>query len=301
MRIPTTVFGVMAATAGAAAVDIEVSTIAGYGSVPLVVVETGNRAGPPILFTHGYSQSYLAWESQLRDPALLRDFHLIAFDLRGHGGSAKPTSPSDYGSEAWAGDVDAVIKAKARAKPVLVPWSYGGPVTMSYVRHKGVGSIAGINSVAAGTALSGAGPAPVPNDPAIKPRLARFMAMAGPDTLANIDATRWFVASLTAKPLPADLSERAFITNMMTPGYVRATLLSFRPDNADLRDKVTVPVLLTHGDLDAVVPYQTSLDSKQHLPHATLSTYGGIGHAPFLESSERFNRELAEFVRAAPR
>lgn len=301
MRIPATVFGVLAATAGAAAVDIEVSTITGHGGVPLVVVETGNRAGPPILFIHGYSQSYLAWELQLRDPALLRDFHLIAFDLRGHGGSAKPTSPADYGSEAWAGDVDAVIKAKLKAKPVLAPWSYGGPVTMSYVRHKGVGGIAGINFVAAGTALGGAGPAPDPNDPAIKPRLARFMAMAGPDTLANIDATRWFVASLTAKPLPADLSERAFITNMMTPGYVRAAMLSFRPDNADLRGKITVPVLLTHGDLDAVVPYQTSLDSKQHLPHAALSTYAGIGHAPFLESPERFNRELAEFVRAAPR
>lgn len=289
------------AAAAAAAADLEFSPVTGHGGTPLVVVETGNRTGPPIVFIHGYSQSYLAWELQLRDPALLKEFHLIAFDLRGHGGSAKPSDPTVYRSEAWAADVDAVIRAKAKAKPVLVPWSYGGPVTMSYVRHHGDGGIAGINFVAAGTALGGPGPAPDPNDPAIKPRLARFMAMAGSDTIANIDATRWFVSSLTAKPLPPDLSERAFVTNMMTPAYVRAALLSFRPDNSDLKGKLTVPILVSHGDIDAVVPYQTALDNKQHLPHATLSTYAGVGHAPFLESPERFAGELAKFTRDAQR
>jgi pimeloyl-ACP methyl ester carboxylesterase len=36
------------------------STVAGHGGVPLVVAEAGNRQGPPILFIHGYSQSYLS-------------------------------------------------------------------------------------------------------------------------------------------------------------------------------------------------------------------------------------------------
>jgi pimeloyl-ACP methyl ester carboxylesterase len=289
----------MGAIVSAAAAELEFSTVPGHGQVPLVVVEAGNRAGPPIVFIHGYSQSYVSWERQLADPALLKDFHLIAFDLRGHGGSAKPAAPADYGSAAWGGDVAAIIKAKTAKKPVLVPWSYGGPVVMSYIRHYGESGIAGVNFVAAGTSLGGRQPPPDANDPALKERMARFMAMTRPYMAANLDATRWFVASLTAKPLPPADAERHLIVNMMTPAYVRAAMFAYQPDNSDLKGKLTVPVLVTHGDADAVVPYATALDNKTHLPHATVSTYQGIGHAPFLEDAARFNRELAEFVRKA--
>lgn len=50
--------------------------------VALAVFEAGNRAGPPILFVHGFSQSYESWDRQWHDPLPLRDFHLVAYDLR---------------------------------------------------------------------------------------------------------------------------------------------------------------------------------------------------------------------------
>jgi len=78
---------------------------------------------------------------------------------------------------------------------------------------------------------------------------------------------------------------------------VRGAMFQFQPDNKDLQGKITVPVLITHGDADAVVPYQTSVDTKALIKGATLSTYQGIGHAPFLEDPARFNAELAAFVR----
>jgi non-heme chloroperoxidase len=280
-----------------AATALEFSTVKGYGDVPLVVVQTGNKQGPAILFIHGYSQSYLSWEKQLNDPALQKDFHLIAFDLRGHGASGKPSDAKDYSSQAWGGDVNAVIKATGNRKPVLVPWSYGGPVTMSYVRHYGVADISGINFVAAGTALGGANPPPDMNDPALKERMARFMAMTSPDINANLVATKWFVGSLSATPLPAAETENILIYNMLTPAYVRGAMFKFTPDNKDLQGKITVPVLITHGDKDGVVPYQISTDNKALIKGSTLSTYKDIGHAPFLEAPQRFNTELAAFVK----
>ncbi len=286
-----------AATASAA--PLEFSTVKGYGDVPLVVVQAGNKQGPAILFIHGYSQSYLSWEKQLSDPALQKDFHLIAFDLRGHGASGKPSNPKDYVSEAWGGDVNAVIQATGNRTPVVVPWSYGGPVTMAYVRHYGVAGIAGIDFVAAGTSLGGRGPAPDMNDPEFKARMSRFMAMTSSDIMANLEATKWFVGSLSAKPLPAAETENILMYNMLTPGYVRGALFTFQPDNKDLQGKITVPVLITHGDKDGVVPYQTSVDNKKFIKGAALSTYEGVGHAPFLEAPERFNTELAVFVKKA--
>jgi len=285
--------------ASVAAAPLEFSTVKGYGDVPLVVVQAGNKQCPAILFIHGYSQSYLSWEKQLNDPALQKDFHLIAFDLRGHGASGKPSDPKDYGSEAWGGDVNAVIKATGDRKPVLVPWSYGGPVTMSYVRHFGVAGISGINFVAAGTSLGGRGPAPDMNDPELKVRMSRFMAMTSSDIMTNLEATKWFVGSLSAKPLPAAETENILIYNMLTPGYVRAAMFTFQRDNKDLQGKITVPVLITHGDKDGVVPYQTSIDNKALIKGSTMSTFDGVGHAPFLEAPQRFNTELAAFVMKA--
>ena len=57
--------------------------------------------------------------------------------------------------------------------------------------------------------------------------------------------------------------------------------------------------MITHGDRDI----DGSTTMSQHVldpcPTAEVSWYKGIGHAPFLEDPERFNRELADFTRHA--
>src|SRR5579871_2116328 len=55
----------------------------------------GNPNGPEILFIHGYSQSYLSWSRQT-DSDLAKEFHIVTYDLRGHGGSDKPLDPTLY-------------------------------------------------------------------------------------------------------------------------------------------------------------------------------------------------------------
>jgi non-heme chloroperoxidase len=44
----------------------------------------GNPAGPEILFIHGFSQSHLSWIRQV-DSDLAKEFHIVTYDLRGHG------------------------------------------------------------------------------------------------------------------------------------------------------------------------------------------------------------------------
>ena len=40
--------------------------VSGGGEVRLHVVDTGNPTGRPIVFIHGFSQSWLTWRLQLR-------------------------------------------------------------------------------------------------------------------------------------------------------------------------------------------------------------------------------------------
>ena len=55
--------------------------ITGGGGISLHVVETGNPKGRPILFIHGFSQCWLAWNRQLNSE-LADDFRLVAIDMR---------------------------------------------------------------------------------------------------------------------------------------------------------------------------------------------------------------------------
>ena len=45
---------------------IEHHMVTGGGGARLHVVETGNSGGRPLVFLHGFSQSWLAWQRQMR-------------------------------------------------------------------------------------------------------------------------------------------------------------------------------------------------------------------------------------------
>jgi pimeloyl-ACP methyl ester carboxylesterase len=84
--------------------------VTGGNGVPLHVVETGIRGGKPIVFLHGFSQSWLSWRPQLYSE-LAEDYQLMALDLRGHGQSDKPQEGYSDCIQ-WADDVNAVSGAE---------------------------------------------------------------------------------------------------------------------------------------------------------------------------------------------
>ena len=84
-------------------------TITGGGGTPLHLVETGNPTGRPILFIHGFSQCWLAWNRQLGSD-LAESHRLVALDLRGHGLSGKPRE-GYADSRLWADDLHLAIRA----------------------------------------------------------------------------------------------------------------------------------------------------------------------------------------------
>ena len=56
------------------------------------------------------------------------------------------------------------------------------------------------------------------------------------------------------------------------------------------------PVLITHGENDAVVGIGIAKYNAEKVKHAKTSYYPKVGHAPFWEEAERFNRELRAFA-----
>ena len=56
------------------------------------------------------------------DPAMQRAFHLVRYEMRGHGRSGKPLEEKDYASARIAEDFKTVCDAFGVVKPVLVGW-----------------------------------------------------------------------------------------------------------------------------------------------------------------------------------
>src|SRR6266852_9010089 len=121
------------------------------GGIQLHLVETGNSSGRPIIFIHGFSQCWLAWNRQMSSD-LADDYRLVAMDMRGHGLSDKPRE-GYADSRLWADDVNAVIKTLNLDHPILCGWSYGPLVILDYLRHYGEDDIRGVNFVGGVTKL----------------------------------------------------------------------------------------------------------------------------------------------------
>jgi non-heme chloroperoxidase len=239
----------------------------------------GNPAGPEIVFIHGFSQSHLSWIKQVTGD-LAKDFHMVTYDLRGHGNSDKPLEPERYkDSKAWADELQAVMDATGIKRPVLAGWSYGGRIMADYLRIHGPDKLAGLNYVDAGQKA----------DPAfVGPNLKNLPLMASEDLAVNIAATRAFLRDCFSKQPTPEEYETMLAFNMMVPPKVRLGL-SNRPLNIDdIMTSLKLPVLVTHGSEDKNSNLIAAEYTAKMIPGARLSVYQGIGHSPFFEDAVRF-------------
>lgn len=250
----------------------------------------GNASGAEILFIHGYSQCHLSWLCQFEDDLLTREFRMAAYDLRGHGGSDKPVGREWYhDAKPWADELQAVIDAFELRRPVLVAWSMAGRVVADYLRVHGQDRLGGIVFVGAVTKSQSRlwGDAMKLTQP-----------MMSEDLATNIAASRAFVRACFEMEPDAERFETVLAYTMMMPPKVRAGVLDRPRNEGDMLPKITVPTLVVHGERDKIVLPAAGEYTAASVPGARLSIYEQIGHSPFMEDTPRFNRELAEFVRA---
>ena len=261
--------------------------------VGVSVNEWGNPAGPEILLIHGQAQSVLSFNRQTGS-ALARDFRIVAYDLRGHGLSDKPTDPVFYQDGArWADEVAAVIAAKRLRKPVAVGWSMGGRVLRQYLIHHGDARLSGLNFVAT---------RPIEDPSIVGPASKAYHADTSRDLGGRIAANIAFLRACYEKQPDAADFATALAFNFMVPLSVRDAIAGWATDMDAVRKAfaaVTVPTLVTHGRRDALILPPAAEMTAAAIKGATVSFYDDCGHAPFYEDAARFNRELAAFASSA--
>lgn len=255
--------------------------------------------GRPLVFSHGWPLSADDWDTQMLY-FVRRGYRVIAHDRRGHGRSAQTASGHDM--DHYADDLAALMEHLRIEEAVHIGHSTGGGEVVRYLGRHGEGRVAKAVLISAVPPLMVKTPAN-PGGPAkevfdgLQARLAANRSQ--------------FYHDLAAGPFygfnrPGAQPSQAVVWNWWRQGMMGGAkahydgIVAFsQTDFTEDLKKITVPVLVMHGDDDQIVPYANSAPlSAKLLRNGTLKTYAGFPHGMPTTEAETINADLLAFIEA---
>ena len=254
--------------------------------------------GQPIVFSHGWPLSADDWDTQMLF-FLKHGYRVIAHDRRGHGRSSQTSDGHDM--DHYADDLAELTAHLDLKDAIHVGHSTGGGEVVRYLgRH-------GESRVAKAAIISAVPPLMVktPANPGGLPK------SAFDDLQAQLAANRaQFYYDLPAGPFygfnrAGAKSSPAVIWNWWRQGMMGGAkahydgIVAFsQTDFTEDLKKITVPVLVMHGDDDQIVPYAHAGPlSAKLLKNGTLKTYKGFPHGMITTQAETINADLLAFIK----
>jgi non-heme chloroperoxidase len=274
--------------------------------MPTVVTDDGVEifykdwgSGQPIVFSHGWPLSGDDWDTQMLF-FVQQGYRVIAHDRRGHGRSTQVGDGHDM--DHYADDLAAVTAHLDLRDAVHIGHSTGGGEVIHYIARHGEARVAKAAILSAVPPLmlqTEANPGGLP--------LSVF-----DDLRAQLAANRSeFYTALASGPFygfnrPGVEMREPLVRNWwrqgMTGGaqahYDGIKAFSETDFTEDLR-RITVPVLVMHGDDDQIVPYADSAPlSAELLQNGTLKTYPGFPHGMPTTHADVINADLLDFIKS---
>jgi non-heme chloroperoxidase len=255
-------------------------------------------SGQPIVFSHGWPLSADDWDAQLLF-FVQHGYRVIAHDRRGHGRSTQTSDGHDM--DHYADDLAALTDHLDLRDAVHIGHSTGGGEVVHYLARHGESRVAKEMLISA-----------------VPPLMVQTDANPGGLPKSVFDDLQDQVASNRARHYrdfpsgpfygfnrPGAEPSEAIVENWLRQGMMGGEKAHYdgvvafsQTDFTEDLEKVTVPVLVMHGDDDQVVPYENSGQrSAELLPNGTLKTYEGFPHGMPTTEAETINADLLEFIR----
>jgi non-heme chloroperoxidase len=256
-------------------------------------------SGQPLVFSHGWPLSADDWDTQLMF-FVEHGYRVVAHDRRGHGRSTQTNDGHDM--DHYADDMAAVVEHLDLHDAVHIGHSTGGGEVTRYIaRH-------GESRVAKAVLISSVPPLMVQTD--ANPGGLPKSVFDGFQTEVATKRSE-FYWELAAGPFygfnrPGREPRQPIIENWwrqgMTGGakahYDGIVAFSQTDFTEDLK-KISVPVLVMHGDDDQIVPYADSGPlSAELVQNGTLKTYKGFPHGMPTTEAETINADLLSFIQS---
>ncbi len=268
------------------------------GSTRIAWYERGS--GPPLLMAIGTGSTMAEW-----DPALLtllaRDHRLILFDYPGLGRSSA-TAGRRVSFAVLADRAAGLLRAIDLPQADVLGWSMGGFVAQQLaIRHPGQVRrlvLAGTNPGGSHAVLGSPEDQRIDSDPT--PSDAAALRVLYPRTAAGRREGRAFLARLERASAAGTIPDDFAVPARTIRAQVAAEDPWLRSDaNARALRRLTLPVLVTGGLADPVVPAANARRLARLIPRAQLLLEPGA-HAYLFSDRLRFSERLRRFL-AAPR
>ena len=249
--------------------------------VCLHYAECGKAEGQPVVFLHGWPDSWFSFSRVLSE--LPADIRALAIDQRGFGESDRPHC--GYAIRDLANDVVALLDALGIERATLVGHSFGSFVArqVAIAHPERVDAL-----VLIGTGYTASNP--VTRD--VQNSLRDL-----PDPIP-LEFVRDFQASTAHRPLPADFFERIVAESLKLPPRLWRLAFESLIEYDDRREleRIEARTLLLWGDRDALFSRAGQERFMDALPAARLKVYEETGHCPNWEQPERVAKDIASLM-----
>jgi 3-oxoadipate enol-lactonase / 4-carboxymuconolactone decarboxylase len=240
----------------------------------------GDVTKPVLLLANSLGTDLTLWDPIL--PQLVERFHVIRYDMRGHGASDAPQG--EYTIETLGRDALAVADAAGVARFSFAGISIGGMV------GQWIGANAGdrLDKLV----LSNTSPK-VPAD--IWAARIDAVKKGGTASIADAVLARWFTEAFLAKKPPRLWSARTILTNTDSDGYIGCCAAIRDMDQTATVAGIRAPTLVIVGTFDLATPKAHGEALAKAIPGAQLVELP-VAHIPVIEAPGAFANALLSFL-----
>lgn len=255
-------------------------------------------SGIPIVFSHGWPLTSDDWDTQMMF-FLEHGFRVIAHDRRGHGRSTQVTDGHDM--DHYADDLLAVVEHLDLKGAIHIGHSTGGGEVIRYLGRHGQARASKAVIISAVPPLmlkTAANPGGLPKE--VFDDIQQQLALRRVEFYRELP-----IGPFYGYNRPGSKPQQGTIDNWWRQGMMGGIKAHYdgvvawsQTDFTEDLKKITLPVLVQHGDDDQIVPYSDSAPlSAKLLQHATLKTYKGFPHGMPTTHADIINADILSFIK----
>jgi non-heme chloroperoxidase len=271
-------------------------TVGRENSAAIRIYYEDHGSGPPVVLVHGYALNGHSWEKQ--EAALLAAGHrVITYDRRGCGASSRPSTGYDF--DTLAGDLHVLLRRLDLREVVLAGFALGTGEVTRYLAVHGPGRVTAAVLVAPlPPFLLKTHDNPDGIDRSVFDGLTARITADRPAAMKDFLDDSYNIDLLGGDRVSDQAWQNSFYTALSASahaalGCVTASQEDFRGD----LPRITIPVLVIHGDQDRVLPCQATSSRLPALLNNTRSTIiAGGPHAVIWTHAHEVNQALLHFI-----
>jgi 3-oxoadipate enol-lactonase len=248
--------------------------------------DEGKAGSPVIIFIHGFPFNKSMWKRQVE--ALMDNYRVIAYDIRGHGNS--DTGTGDFSIELFVNDLLCLMDALKIDKTMLCGLSLGGYIALNAV----------INYPERFYALVLSDTNCIADAPeSIEKRMKAIESIrkGGVEKYADESLKNLFAA----ESFSARKEDIAAVKEMIVKTSIQSlckTLLALtvRRETCTKLQEIKIPALILVGKEDKITTPEAASLMHKKIHGSLLEILEHAGHVSNLENPDEFNNQVNKFV-----